>query len=194
MQFGGDMNGGFTVKNICGCRVVFGPISVSDFGMLTHGFSKKALMSADIADKIGASLVIGEPDDLDGLRQLGLPVSEKRHADYLAATHLGLHKVAMWLRTRERGASSNAMCKRIFGVPEDAGSAYPHDPDDLRRCLLFLDACDAHDKVPLMADVSTQWACLVARWDDLMVIFREEMAAGKTAPRTYALIKEAIGE
>lgn len=193
MQFCEAPPEGFTVKNICGCRIVFGSVPASDISMITHGFSKKALMAMDVADRIGATLVIGEPGDLDELRQRELPVSEKRHADYLAATHLELHKVAQWLRTGERGKSSNAMCKRFFGVPVDAESEHPHDPDDLRRCLLFLDAAAAHDKVDLMADVSPQWAGLVACWGDLLAIFKDERAAGKSALKTYALMRKATG-
>ena len=193
MQAGVGHQAGFTIKNICGCRLVFGQMPMSEVGMLTHGFSKKALMATDIADRIGALFVIGEPDDLEELRSMDLPVSEKRQADYQAASQLGLPKVASWLRDGERGASSNAMCKRIFGIPVDAGSDYPHDPDDLRRCLLFLDATDAHDKVDLMSGVSDEWQRLVSRWDELVVLFEEEVAGGsKSAPATYALMKEVL--
>lgn len=194
MQPGPGPNTGFTIKNICGCRIVFGQMPMSEVGMLTHGFSKKALMATDIADKIGALFVIGEPDDLEELRQMDLPVSEKRQADYQAASQLGLSKVASWLRDGERGASSNAMCKRIFGIPSDAGTNHPHDPGDLRRCLLFLDAAEEHDKVSLMADVSEEWKRLVCRWDELIALFEEEIAGGsKSAPTTYSLMKEIQG-
>lgn len=192
VQIGGSMHDSFSIKSICGCRIVYGPVPASEFGMLTHGFSKKALMATDIADRIGASFVIGEPAALEELRKMDLPVSEKRHADYLAAFDCGLHRVAMWLRTGERGASSNAMCRRIFGVPADAGDDHPHDPDDLRRCLLFLDAAEAHDKVPMMADVSPAWRGMVEAWREITAAFREEMAGGKSAPRTYDLIQKAI--
>jgi hypothetical protein len=84
------------------------------------------------------------------------------------------------------------MCHRIFGVPREINIHHPYDPDDLRRCMLFLDATQAHDKVPLMADVSEPWARLVAKWDDLLTIFREEMKSGKNASRTYALMKEIL--
>lgn len=164
---------GFTVKSMCGCRVVFGPVPMSEFGMLAHGFSKSALIAADIADRIGATIVIGEPDDLDELRKANLPASEKRHAQARSASAMPL--VAGWLLNGERGNSSNAMCKRIFGVPEDAGKDYPLDPDDLRRCVLFLAATNAHDKVPLMADVSKEWAALVGVWDKIVSTLREEM-------------------
>ncbi len=183
---------GFTIKNICGCRIVFGPFPLSEMGMLTHGFSKKALVATDIADRIGALFVIGEPDDLEELRQMNLPISGKRQAESLAATKLGLNEAASWLRDGERGASSNSMCKRIFGVPADASANHPHDPDDLRRCLLFLDATGAHDKVPLMSDVSDQWGRLVARWGELVAVFNEETAKGKSAPRTRLLMDDIL--
>lgn len=183
MQLGLGPNTGFIIKNICGCRIVFGQVPASEFSMLTHGFSKKAKMDINIADKIGALFVIGEPDDLEELRQMDLPVSEKRQADYQAASQLGLPKVASWLRDGERGASSNAMCKRIFGIPADAGANHPHDPADLRRCLMFLDATDAHDKVALMSGVSGEWQHLVSRWDELVVLFEEEVAGDMAALR-----------
>lgn len=184
-------NSGFTVKLVHGCRIVFGAVPASEFAMLTHGFSRKALMATDIADRIGASFVIGEPGDLEELRKLDLPVSEKRHADYLAAHQRGLYDVAMWLRIGERGSSSNAMCKRLFGVPADAGTSHPHDPDELRRCLLFLDAAQAHDRVSDMADVSPEWRRLVGSWTEIVAAFRFEMSAGKQAPKTYALMRES---
>lgn len=193
MQLGSGQNAGFTIKNVCGCRIVFGQVPASEIGMLTHGFSKKALMATDIADKIGALFVIGEPADLEELRKMKLPISEKRHADSLEASRLGLTKVASWLRDGERGLSSNAMCKQIFGVPVGAGVNHPHDPADLRRCLAFLDATEAHDKVSLMADASEEWTRLVCRWDELLAVFRKEMAEGKSAPKTYSLMEAILG-
>lgn len=183
---------GFTIKNICGCRIVYGSVPISEVAMLAHGFSKKALMATDIADRIGATFVIGEPDDLDDLRRMNLPISDKRLTEHRAATQMGLDKVAAWLADGERGMSSEAMCKRIFGIPESAGKSHPHDPADLRRCLLFLDATEAHDKVSFMLDVSEEWGRLVARWDELVVVFKEEAAQGSRAPRTYALMKEIL--
>lgn len=194
MSIGGGLSDGFTVKTMCGCRLIFGPVPASEFAMLAHGFSKKALMATDIADLIGASFVIGEPGDLAELRKQDLPVSEKRHNDYLAANALGIHKVAMWLRQGERGLSSNAMCKRIFGVPHSAGVDHPHDPDDLHRCVLFLGATESSDKISIMADVSPAWGRLVPVWSQLVDSLRAEMKAGRSAPKTYALMKDALGE
>lgn len=134
----------YLVQTIGKCRVIFGNVPLSDFSGLTKGFSKKAVVATDLADRIGATFVIGEIEDVNALREAGLPVSEKRIAEAFEATRQGLPKVAWWLREGERGASSNAMCRRLFGFPAEAGIRHPLDPDDLRRCLSFLDAVDGH--------------------------------------------------
>jgi len=185
---------GFTVKTICGCRIAYGPIPLREFVMLTHGFSKKAVMSTDIADRIGATAVIGEPENIEKLRQMDLPVSRQRHDDCIEARNLGLDSVSMWLRDGERGMSSNAMCKRMFGVPSSAGVNHPHDPDDLNRCLKFLDETNAHDRIGMMRDVSPGWAALIDAWDQIVSVFREEMKAEKSAPRTYDMMNKVLGD
>lgn len=191
MQFGVPPDQGFTVQTIAGCRVVFGAFPAADFAMLSRGFSKKALVAVDIADRIGATIVIGEPDDLETLRKMDIPVSQRRLADSLAATERGLDRVAIWLRTGERGASSNAMCKRFFGLPTDGGIAHPQDPADLRRCLVFLDSVGAHDNISLMQDVSPQWAALMNGWEKLTAQFAAE-SGQKSAPKTYALMQRLL--
>lgn len=182
-------DGGFTVKNVAGCRLVYGPIPVSELAMLTHGMSKRAQADFDMASRIGATMVIGEPKALEALRQLNLPVSEARRREAQAARDAGLPAVAAWLLEGRRGASSNAMCRRFFGIPGGAGIDHPHDPSDLRRCIDFLDATGSHDKLPRMADVSEPWSRLVGAWDLLRDSLHSEHAS---APNTYALMKSVL--
>ncbi len=181
--------GGFTIQNVAGCRLVFGPIPVSELAMLTHGMSKRALADLELASRIGATMVIGEPKDLEALRQLNLPVSDARRGEAQAAHDAGLPAVAAWLLDGRRGASSNAMCRRFFGIPASAGIDHPHDPSDLRRCLDFLDTTGSHDKLARMADVSEPWSRLVSAWDLLLDSLRSEPV---TAPATYALMKKLL--
>lgn len=77
---------GFTIKTIQGCRVVFGQLPIDSLPLVTGGFGEKAEVAFDIADLIGASLVVGEPDALASLRKTDLAVSEKRQADYVRAS------------------------------------------------------------------------------------------------------------
>lgn len=188
-----DMGGdGFNVRRIGGCRIVYGSVPMSEFAMLAHGFSKKALMDVELADRIGASFVIGEPDDLQALRAMGLPPSEKRQGEAREAAQRGLDAaVVAWLADGARGLSSNAMCKQFFGVPQSAGRDHPRDPDDLSRCLAFLDATQSHERVSSMSEVSPQWASLVAAWSEIVASFLQERD-GKSAPKTYELMRKAI--
>lgn len=190
----GTAEDGYTIKKIAGCRLVFGKVPASDLAMLTGGFSKKAVMDITIANRIGAAMVIGEPEDIEVLRGMDLPVSASRHADFLEAHELGIrNSVAMWLRNGERGSSSEAMCKSIFGVPESAGKDHPHDPDDLRRCVEFLEQTEASDMVHGMRVVSPQWAALVDHWDELVGLLRQEMADPKgRARQTYERMKAVL--
>lgn len=90
----------------------------------------------------------------------------------------GAAQVLQWLRTGERGASSEALCRRLFGVPRptDASNdrtAHPLDPADFRRCQLFLDAVPvARQRLNEVASMSQTWAHYIARWDELEALFR----------------------
>ncbi|WP_321820816.1 MULTISPECIES: hypothetical protein [unclassified Burkholderia] len=186
---------GFMVISVMGCRIIFGAMPASDIEMISCGFSKKALCDVDISTRIGATFVIGEPADLEVLRTMDLPISAARQAESSQARQTGNAAVAKWLAVGERGLSSEVMCRVFFGVPRSATheNANPWDPSDLRRCMLFLDATDSHDKVPLMVDVSPEWSALVAHWPELMTSLRAEMGQ-KSAPNTHKLMKAVLTE
>lgn len=101
-----------------------------------------------------------------------------------------------WQRRAEKGISSNAIFETMTGFPVCGswGRGYPSDPDDLRRCRLLLDAVpEFSDRLEEMAIVGPEWAELVAIWPQLCSIMDEELKARPPrAPKTYALMKEAI--
>lgn len=102
-------------------------------------------------------------------------------------------RVIRWIAVGEVGASSTVMAAYLTTrTPGDR--SHPHDPSDLRRCLLLLDAVpELRTELRHMADVSPQWATLIAIWDQLEDTFRAETAAGRYAPRTYELMRGALG-
>lgn len=175
------------------CCVIFGPVSMTDFPKILSEFSRDAVCDISLADRIGASFVVGEPADIEAFRQSSPRVSEQRQRDRDTAKAMGLDAVAQWLAEGERGYSSNAMCKHLFGLPGSAGIDYPLDPDDLRRCIDFVEATNAHEIMPRMATVSRHWALLVGAWSELEACLRNEMASGKSAPQTLALMR-ALGQ
>lgn len=192
---------GYQIRALDGCRIVEGSVPLGDMGVLCHGFSKKALLAVDLADLMGVAMVIGEPEDIDRMRanRASLPLSTARQRDADLARARGLPDgVVRWLTWGERGASSNALCQALFGVPAEGRlTAHPHDADDLRRCLDFLAAAGipAADLFRIGSPPpSPQWTALKARWEELLACFGEELATpAKRAPRTCALLREITG-
>lgn len=57
--------------------------------------------------------------------------------------------------------------------------SHPREPDDLRRCLAFLDAVPSARPLLLrMAEVSRERAAVVGVWEKLERLFRGETASG----------------
>lgn len=184
---------GYRVQNIENCKIIWGHIPITDLVSITASMPKKALMDAGLADRIGATFVCGLRDDLLRLQQrTDLPISERRHRDFRQAQALALPSVvADWLLTGDRGASSNALCKGIFGIPEDTGPDHPHDPDDFGRCHRFLEKTQALEHIGRMRQVSQIWNALVDRWDEIDNLYLIELPSGK-APRTYEFMHQII--
>lgn len=113
-------------------------------------------------------------------------------------TLLPLHLFTTWLARGERGLSSESIVEAVTGErigQYERGVNHPHDPGDLRRCILLI------EHVPLVGLVfkdamrgkSPEWKALVAAWDDLVALFQEEQAENTgRAPRTYALMQELL--
>ena len=113
--------------------------------------------------------------------------------DDLDNTHPGL---IAWIRSGERGLSSEAIVDHLARHPLASARgriSHPYDPADLRRCVLLLDAVPTlRPLMPRMADVSPEWAALVARWDELEDSLRREMAVGYAATDTYTLMRSVL--
>ena len=104
-------------------------------------------------------------------------------------------RVLNWMMTGRVGLSSKAMAAHLCDAPCDG--SYPHDPDDLNRCLLFLEAVpEARAELPRMATVNKTWAALVARWSEIEAAFVAEVGRdwckAQHAPNTYRLMHEVI--
>lgn len=111
-----------------------------------------------------------------------------------------------WLAGGERGVSSNSIFQVLTGYPalKSRGRGrppdIPHDPDDLRRCLLLLEAVpELAPRIGEMAKVSPEWAAMSARWDEVVCMFVAECAPqggwknGQwRCPLTYRLMREII--
>lgn len=136
-----------------------------------------------------------------------------RAADLICAEYSTPHTpaapasgLAAWLASDETGESSLALA---WALREPATSetvahgrwpafdrdAYPRDPGDFGRCVTMLEAVPVlRERLGQAAGISPVWSRLIAAWDDLESLYREERPSGE-APKLYARLKEiAAGE
>ena len=104
-------------------------------------------------------------------------------------------KVLAWLGNGQVGMSSKAMALAVCGATGPRN--HPWDPDDLNRCLLFLEAVpEARGHMDKVAALSPVWARLVERWSELETSFIGEVGRdwckARSAPETYKLMQELI--
>ena len=176
-------NNKYSVETIENCTIIYGTIPINDFLAISKKRSKKTIVAIDIASRIGATIVFGLPDDIERLRATNLPISAQRLDDAVKAEELGAPAgIVEWLKTGDRGLSSDAMCARFFGIPELASINHPLDADDFQRCMKFLDAAcgdDIHMRkniVQKMRNTSLPWRGLVQAWDILEQKYNEKAA------------------
>jgi hypothetical protein len=106
-------------------------------------------------------------------------------------------QVIDWLANGEVGISSNTMAFWLAFEKTVDDSSHPHDPADLDRCLKLLQRAPLlRAQLPKMAQVSREWAALVARWDEVERSHLDEVGLGWTkahsAPKTYKLMREVL--
>lgn len=102
-------------------------------------------------------------------------------------------RVFEWLQSRDTGISSEAIVTFMNGVtPNRIGGTHPHDPADLGRCIRMLEKFPEYRmRLHEMSEVSEVWAQLVANWDELETLYREELPL-RNASKTYDRMHELI--
>lgn len=105
-------------------------------------------------------------------------------------------KVLHWLANGRVGLSSKCLAMTTAGTRCEPD--YPHDPDDLNRCLLLMEHIpEVRETLPKMAKVSREWMGLADHWDEIETAFLEEVGLdwshGLSAPKTYNLMQRAMG-
>lgn len=191
----------YTVEKRDGCTLIHGAVPASDLAALMLGAAKddpEAVLDTDLARMAKANLAFGNRRDVEALKAA-------LAADTLAQVkraHPNLGEAAVqWLATGEQDQSALA----IFDATVEAGvadadrrGAYPHDPDDLRRCRLLLEQVpEAQAGFDVrMREVSLAWQSLAMRWPDLCVTMDDEAPEWRsrlgTAPETYRLMRSIL--
>lgn len=190
----------YTVTHRGNCILIEGEIPIDALKPLTGLAPKNAVIDPDVARMAGVNLAFGPAKDMKALREELAKQAENVEASKPANKDLS-DAAVKWLGSGERGISSNTMFTVLTGV--DAlgswGKSHPHDPADLRRCRLLLEACP--ELVPEMhrlVDVSPEWARLVWSWDELCSLMDSEAPnwrkpnRGGSAPKTYDAMKSIL--
>ncbi len=202
LHVGGTGHHEFTVIERGNCVLVRGSLSAAGMRGVTAMCSKKAIISPDLARMLDANFAFGLQADVDTLIAEIKPELEAQ-ANRSAAARGISDAAARWLSIGERGSSSNAIFTHLTGknACEVGGKKdHPCDPADVRRCWLLLeDVPELKASFQRMAEVSPAWSGLVRDWDQIISTMAEEIGdirkpkRGASAPRTYKLIKNAIG-
>lgn len=106
-------------------------------------------------------------------------------------------KILNWLASYDTGMSSLSIvawmeCDLTVAAMNHNEMRHPLDPADLGRCIRLLDIEPSYrQRIGEMAGVSPQWCALVAHWDELEILYREEEPSGR-APKCYARMRELL--
>lgn len=83
--------------------------------------------------------------------------------------------LAAWLGSDDTGASSLFMASVLSRGQLHAPKAYPHDLDDLGRCIRLLVAVpEFAERLHLMSSEGPKWAAVVANWAQWTRMYNDE--------------------
>lgn len=102
-----------------------------------------------------------------------------------------------WLRTHDTGTSSETIWTTLTGWPVRA-CGIPYDPSDFGRCVRLLDHMERwgwRQRLEEVAAAFPAWGPIVANWDVLEAVYREELKRPDgRAPKTHARMEELRDE
>lgn len=190
---GGD---GYRVVERAGCTFVHGAMPVEHFVALSSTGGPNAVVSPHLARLAGSTFAWGSRDAVNA--SIAALTEARTATPHGQPEMTGLHR---WMEVGEHGSSALAIVHKLRGGFEVANErAHPHDPDDLRRCLLLLKAApQLRGELHRMAEVSPQWASLVRSWAELEASFVaeagpgwEDRASTWSAEQTYNLMQDVL--
>lgn len=100
--------------------------------------------------------------------------------------------VKKWLRTGERGVSSETIVSIIEDIPIAKYYSHPFDVADWLRCeRLLIMVPEYRSKLCKLSDLSEEWRLFVLAWDNIKKVFHDEEVGNKdgNCPKTYQVIK-----
>jgi hypothetical protein len=184
-----------TEETRLGCVIVRGTLSAMDFVAYTCEAPNDFEMDLSLQRKLGATLVMGTPDNLKRLAaDPYVQEQAERNVDAELKGAVVSQAVRTWLVNGSRGASSNFMLSQVTGLNLGSNN-YPHDPADLGRCRKLCEQVPEVDQgKEVLKRVSGHWRVLIEHWQPLCELMDSEAPQWRdgvgTSPKTYALMSE----
>lgn len=165
----------YTVEELMGCRIITGPVPVTDLiPLMTGPDSEDWLTDLNLGPKLGATMVFGTRENLDRLAaseeivkrvwQRAVGIKQQIESEGGVVPESALE----WLVDGERGRSSDAVFAYLTNAKSMASTAHPHDAHDFRRCRLLLDRVpEFRDSFLQVRYLSPAWAKITKNWGKL---------------------------
>ncbi|AGQ28775.1 hypothetical protein M495_14490 [Serratia liquefaciens ATCC 27592] len=107
-------------------------------------------------------------------------------------------KVLKWQSSGRVGVSSATMASIALGLKKPFyGDQFspPWDPADLTRCMKLVECIpEIRDHFQTIGKRCKKFAPILDHWDELVEMVKQEWAVGNRAPKTYARMKQLLGE
>lgn len=98
-------------------------------------------------------------------------------------------RAAKWAATGDTGTSSKAILATMMGNPPKGRFCYPHDNQDLGRCIGLLDAVpEFRERLAEMKAIGPEWAALVDRWAELEAMYKKETTSRALYERMKSIL------
>jgi hypothetical protein len=105
-----------------------------------------------------------------------------------------------WIVGRDTGTSSETIWAVMRGVQARWASP-PSDPSDFGRCYRLLKLIpEWRRRLSEVCDAHPEWSALIEHWDELTVLYEDELENGpvvkwtRMAPKTYERMKQLIDD
>lgn len=175
----------YSVEDLMGCRIITGPVPISDlFPLMTGPDDEVWLTDLNLGPKLGATMVLGTRENLDSLalsegiieRVIQRAVGIKRQIE--SEGGVVPQSALEWLVDGERGRSSDAVFAFLTHAKSMASTAHPHDAHDFRRCRLLLDRVpEFRGAFAGVKYLSPTWARIAKNWATLCGAMEAESPA-----------------
>lgn len=180
----------YSVEVIDGVTIVRGSMPLLEMAALMAKQPAGCFLNGALSKVLGAAAAFGKPTDTEKLLRSHQTMAVGKRPRLPA-------DAAEWLIKGEQGRSSLALFGAFFSYGASTVD-HPHDPSDLRRCLLLLKQVPSIPNVEHMRSQSKEWDALADAWSGLTQTLAFECpnweAGDGSAANTYAAMRRVLDQ